>query len=72
MLKTSFELEIKAETLVGATALAEEKISEFLGIAPEQVSSTVDIELRVKTKDGDLVVVVYGVVKRGLGNLIPN
>lgn len=71
MLKTSFELEIVAETLVGATAIAEEKIANFLGITPEQVQSSVDVELRVKTKDDGLVVIVYGALKRGLSNLTP-
>lgn len=71
MLKTSFELEIVAETLTGATAIAEEKIADFLGILPEQVQANVDVELKVKTKDEGLIVIVYGTVKRGLSNLTP-
>lgn len=71
MLKTSFELEIVAETLVGATAIAEEKIASFLGIPADEVESKVDVELRVKTKDDALVVIVYGSLKRGVSGLTP-
>lgn len=71
MLKTSFELEFVAETITGATAIAEEKIASFLGISPEQVQSSVDVELKVKTKGDGLSVIVYGSVKRGLANLTP-
>jgi hypothetical protein len=66
MTKTSFELELKAETLVGAQALAEEQIAAFLGATVEDVTKSLDMEFRVKTDEdsGKLKVVVFANLKR--------
>lgn len=66
MTKVSFELEFEAETSNGAVAIAEEKIAQFLGIPSEQVPTSVDMELKVKTgEDGkSLKVTVFASVKR--------
>jgi hypothetical protein len=66
MTKTTFELEFEASTASSAISLAEEKISDFLGIPSETISSKVDMELKVKTaEDGKtLKVTVFASVKR--------
>jgi hypothetical protein len=72
--KTSFELEITAETLVGAQAIAEEKISKFLGISADSLETAVDIEFKVKSSDtpNNFTVVVFGSVKRNVPGLTKN
>ena len=74
MTKTSFELEITAETLNGAQLLAEEKIAKFLGISVESVESVVDIEFKVKSSEtpNNFTVVVFGSVKRNVPGLTKN
>lgn len=68
MNKTSFEIEIEAETLKGAQAIAEEKIRKFLDISEEELATNVDIELKVKNSEdkNKFKVVVFASVKRSI------
>lgn len=49
MTKTRFHLTIKADTMNGAQALAEEEIASFLGIDSTKVNDLVDMEFAVNT-----------------------
>ena len=73
MTKTRFQLTIKADTIVGAQALAEEEIAAFLGIDSDKVGESVEMEFAVATpkipEDGPeptnrFEVTVYASVKR--------
>ena len=67
MTKTSFELQVKSETLEEATRMATLLISDFLKLDKSQdISKLVDMEFRVKNSDDldGFVVTVYASVKR--------
>lgn len=71
MSKTSFELEITAETIEGVRSIVEEQVGSFLGITAEMVQSLVDFEYKVKSGEGKKIfkVTVYGAVKRNVPGL---
>lgn len=65
MQRTSFELEFESSTLSAAVAIAESKISAYLGVPMEDVSSIADIEIKLKTNsEGVDRTHVYASIKR--------
>lgn len=73
MTKTRFQLTIKADTIIGAQALAEEEIAAFLNVDTVGLDELVDMEFAVSTpkipEDGPeplhrFEVTVYASVKR--------
>jgi hypothetical protein len=74
-MRTHFELKVYADDLVSAKEKAYSLVSDFLGISRDDVSSHVDLELKVKTyelkedqvyPDGEFEVLVYGNVKNNI------
>lgn len=72
MSKAKFAITVFADTLSGATSIAEEQISEFLGIDSENIAESLDMEFLVTTPEepedkpakAKFEVTVYAALKR--------
>lgn len=78
-MRTSFELKLVASTLQEAKAIAMKEISEFLGIAEDNLEDRVSVELKVSYPKAETVleieetvesrvfqVIAFGSVKQGV------
>jgi hypothetical protein len=72
MSKAKFAITVYADTLSGATSIAEEQISEFLGVDSDNISDSLDMEFLVTTPEesedkpakAKFEVMVYASLKR--------
>lgn len=70
MTKTTFELVFEVSNISSVEILAQEKISDFLNISVEELSSYVDMEFKVKNGEtSEFTVTVYANIKRSVNNL---
>jgi hypothetical protein len=62
-MRTSFELKFIATDYLSAVESAKNHVARFLGIAPDEVESKADTELKVELVDGKYQVTAFSKLK---------